>query len=261
MEHARIAGELARAWGNERFASHSLLFGIDHHDHGWGLWDDAPLFDVAIVRKHLNLHLNPAAGISHLNPATGIPRSFMEMRMHDSTAIWTKSVDLCGVEPLAGIGVSRHFCHLAKQAKTRLPDAEDCEAIEKFLDEQALREADLAERVRLQFGGVKTAADLERTFDFAFQSIRFFDRVSLWLCCAEQTRPETIAAPTGETATLIPKGPLEVAIDPYPLTVDALRLEAPARRIAARTYTDGADYRTAFNAAPIELLTWSIQRG
>jgi len=179
--------------------------------------------------------------------------------MRDSTAIWTRSVDLCGVDPLAGIGVSRHFCYLARQAKTDRPDADDCEAIERFLEQQAWLEADLAERARSQYGAMKSAADLERAFDFAFQTVRFFDGVSLWLCCAERHQPQRITAPTGETVTLIPNGPWQIAIDPYPLTDESLRLQTRARRIAARKYTDEADYRTAFNVAPIEILTWTIQ--
>ncbi len=205
------------------------------------------------------MRVDPAAGVALLNPATGIPRSFMEMRMRDSTAIWTQSIDGCGVDPLAGIGVSRHFCYLAKQAQSDRLDADDCEAIERFLEQQARFEANLAERARSQYGAMKSAADLESAFDFAFQTVRFFDGVSLWLCCAERHQSQRITAPTGETVTLIPNGPWQIAIDPYPLADDTLRLQARARRIAARKYTDEADYRTAFHVAPIEILTWTIQ--
>jgi hypothetical protein len=184
----------------------------------------------------------------------------MEMRMRDSTGIWARSIAMCGVDPLAGIGVSRHFCYLARQAKTDRPFADDRVAIEQFLEEQARFEADLAERARSQYCAMKSVADLERTFDFAFQTVRFFDGVSLWLCCAERHEPQQITAPTGETITLIPHGPQQIAIDPYPLADDSLRLQTRTRRIAARKYTDEADYRAAFNAAPVEFLSWTITR-
>ena len=120
VEHARLAGELARVWGNERVASlaafPTLVWGIEHHDDGWREWDDAP----------------------RINPATGFPRSFLEMRMRDSTAIWTRSIAVCSSDPLAGIAVSRHFCYLAEQVlSSGRADADDRESIDRFLQEQA----------------------------------------------------------------------------------------------------------------------------
>jgi Protein of unknown function (DUF3891) len=258
-EHARIAGELARAWGNERFASQGLLFGVERHDAGWRLWDEAPQLD-AFLAKHPRAD-QPLADVQLLHLPTGIPRSFMDMRMRDSTAIWSQSIAHSGVDPLAGIGVSRHFCNLARLVKAAARTGrEDCDAIEVFLDEQARVEAQFAERARLQYGAAKSAADLERLFDFAFQTVRFFDAVSLWLCCEARTQPQRMMAPTGEAITLIPKDPPKVAIDPYPLAVEELHLETPVRRIRARKYADEADYRQAFNAAPVEKLSWLVGR-
>ena len=47
----------------------AILRGVAHHDDGWAEWDAAP----------------------RVNPANGMPRSFLEMRMRDSTAIWTRA--------------------------------------------------------------------------------------------------------------------------------------------------------------------------
>jgi hypothetical protein len=233
---------------------HALLHAIDQHDHGWSLWDDAPLLKLHKTPQYLN----PVVEAPHLNPTAGVPRSFMEMRMRDSTAIWTQSIAFCSVDPLAGIGVSRHFCYLANQVKTSRADGEDCQAIERFLDQQARLEADLAPKAHSYYGAAKTVTDLERLFDFAFQTVRFFDGVSLWLCCAERHEPERMTAPTGETVTFIPKEATRIVIDPYPLGVDSLRLSTPARRVSARKYVDEGEYQVAFNAAPVETLTWTI---
>jgi len=76
-EHARIAAELAAAWGNDRFPPlplpEWLLPAIRHHDDGWTLWDSSPQID----------------------PETGQPRDFTEMPMAESTAIWTRSIEIC----------------------------------------------------------------------------------------------------------------------------------------------------------------------
>ena len=100
----------------------------------------------------------------------------------------------------------------------------------------------------------------EAKSDLALRTVQFFDSVSLWLCCAERHEPERVVAPTGESLTLIPETAYEIALDPYPLADESLRLQSPARRIAARSYKDEADYRAAFNAAPVEFLNWTISR-
>jgi hypothetical protein len=237
IEHARIAGELARAWGNERFASlaafPAILLAVEHHDDGWRDWDSAP----------------------RLNPATGIPRSFMEMRMRDSTAIWTRSINFCLSAPLAGIAASRHFKYLAEQVRNSgRADPDDLEAIDRFLRDQDNESGDLAPRLW-------DAADatVVQSCDFGFRTVRFFDAVSLRLCCAERHEPEQMTAPGGESVTLIPKDAWHVAIEPYPLGVEAPRLQTFARRVAARRYENDDDFLATFNAARFELLTWTIQ--
>ncbi|MFG0334180.1 MAG: DUF3891 family protein [Maioricimonas sp. JB049] len=76
-EHARIAAELARAWGNSRFAPLSLadwlVPAIRHHDDGWTDWDNSPQTD----------------------PESGTPRDFTEMPIAESTAIWHRSIAIC----------------------------------------------------------------------------------------------------------------------------------------------------------------------
>jgi hypothetical protein len=241
VEHARLAGELARVWGDERGGMFALfpklMGGVSHHDDGWSAWDQAP----------------------RLNPETGIPRSFLEMRMRDSTAIWTRSIAVCSADPLAGIAVSRHFCHLAEQARNGdRADAEDREFIDRFLGEQSVVQTRLADEVGENGAGAETNEDREKTFDLAFRTVQFFDRVSLWLCCAQRHQPEQFVATLGEGVKFIPKNPSHIAIEPYPLRVNSLRLDVPARRLAARRYANDADLQTALHAASTERLTWTI---
>jgi Protein of unknown function (DUF3891) len=254
---------LARAWGNERFASFGsypgLLLGVEHHDDGWRDWDATP----------------------RLNPTTGIPRSFMEMKMRDSTAIWTESITICSSEPLAGIAVSQHFCHLALQVKkSGRGDADDLEALDRFLQEQAVVIGTLIgtsfwkrhPEILASIEKMKEPRDSksknnghdehlgrdEAKTAISLRTVPFFDSVSLWLCCAERREPERMVAPTGESVTLIPRSADEIALDPYPLGVDSLQLTTPARRVPARKYIDEPDFQAAFTAAPVETLAWTI---
>ena len=61
LSHAWLSGQLARAWGNERFGPveprEEIVLGAEQHDIGWALFDLEPRF----------------------NPETGLPRSFLEV--------------------------------------------------------------------------------------------------------------------------------------------------------------------------------------
>jgi hypothetical protein len=46
--------------------------------------------------------------------------------------------------------------------------------------------------------------------------------------------------------------------DPYMLTQQPLQLSVPARRIAARVYTDNKDLRAALEVSPVEELSWTF---
>jgi hypothetical protein len=212
----------------------TILRAVEHHDDGWRDWDAAP----------------------RINPATGIPRSFMEMRMRDSTEIWTRSINICSRDPIAGIAISRHFTYLAEQVQNGgRADADDLEAVARFLRDQDNESGDLALRLRRPEDQI-----VVQTCDLGFRAVRFFDALSLWLCCAKRVEPEQLTAPDGEPVRLIPEKPWKIAIDPYPLSVEALRIQTFARRVAARGYENDADFLSTFNAAPFELLTWTLSR-
>jgi hypothetical protein len=241
VEHARLASELARVWGNDCFpafaAFPSLLWAVEHHDDGWKEWDDAP----------------------RLHPDTGIPRSFMEMRMRDSTAIWTKSIAYCSSDPLAAIAVSRHFCHLAMQVqRSEREDADDVDAIHRFLQEQATAEAGLMQNSGSNNAALQMNGELAQICDLGFRTVRFFDAVSLWLCCAERHESQHLVAPMGRAVQLIPQSPSYISIEPYPLSVDSLRLETPGRRLTARPFPNDKELQTALRAAPLETQAWTI---
>ena len=68
--HAWVSGQLARAWGNERFGPvepwEDVCLGAEQHDLGWTEWERRPT----------------------LNPATGLPRRFFELPTGEHVALW-----------------------------------------------------------------------------------------------------------------------------------------------------------------------------
>jgi hypothetical protein len=74
--HAWLSGQLARAWGNERFPApepwEEVCLAAEQHDVGMAEWEQAP----------------------KLNPETGLPRSFMELELDDHLEIWWRAAPL-----------------------------------------------------------------------------------------------------------------------------------------------------------------------
>ena len=88
--HAWLSGQLARAWGNERFGPveprEEVCLGAEQHDIGMAAWDLTPT----------------------RNPDTGLPRSFMEMPLGVHLELWSAGprhlVHVCDASPAAVAG-------------------------------------------------------------------------------------------------------------------------------------------------------------
>jgi hypothetical protein len=91
IEHARVSGEIARAWC-EPF-SQEAIDGITHHDDGWGEWEAAPRMDAA----------------------RGRPLSFLELPLAEAMSIWNRSIEAAHqFGEMAGAIVAGHFLGLAR---------------------------------------------------------------------------------------------------------------------------------------------------
>src|SRR5829696_2077957 len=81
--HAWLSGQLARAWGNERFGAvwpwEEVCLAAEQHDVGMAGWDLEP----------------------ELDPETGRPRSFMAMALATHLELWSAAPPACP-EPLRG---------------------------------------------------------------------------------------------------------------------------------------------------------------
>ena len=74
--HAWLSGQLARAWGNERFGAvepwEEVCLAAEQHDAGMAAWERRPT----------------------LNTGTGLPRSFMELTLDEHLDIWHSAAPL-----------------------------------------------------------------------------------------------------------------------------------------------------------------------
>jgi hypothetical protein len=226
LSHSWLAGQLARAWGNERFGElesrEELVLGAEQHDVGWAAFDLEP----------------------RLNPDTGLPLSFLEISAEQHLQIWRDAPDhLLSQSLRAALLVSLHGSSLSQLRARRAP--EHAAMLQAHVEQERARQSELTGRLSL------TAEQVERDRALLWA----WDGISLALCC--RWRPFT--------ATEVPsvEGPLDVelreleagacTLDPWPFTDERLEVHCEARRLEGG-YRDESAMRAAYAAAePVTL--------
>jgi hypothetical protein len=224
VEHARLSGELAEQWGAAPFEPlvprDELLWAIAHHDDGWLAWDAAPQVD----------------------PQTGMPRSFTEMEIDDSIAIWTGSIEGAAARgPLAGYVVAGHFAALARRAAPWKRADSAWPRAEQFIARCETQMRDWLARWQVADPPSRSELVAQR----ALSQLQFFDSLSLWFCTFEATDPETVQTPGGVELTLRPEGRGRVQFEPWPFQIPQAEFEVSGRCIAAARYADAAALASA----------------
>jgi uncharacterized protein DUF3891 len=231
LSHAWLAGQLARAWGNERFGAvdprEGVALGAEQHDVGWALFDLEPRW----------------------NPDTGLPHSFLELTVEDHLAIWTDAPDhLLTTSLHAAMVVSMHGSSLSELRQRLAPD--QAAAVQEHIDTEHARQAELRERL-----GV-SEAQAERTR----RQMWTWDGLSLALCHGWQpfVARDVPTATDGELVDVA----LDVqagTVDPWPFATDTVEVGCEARRLAPR-YEDEAAMHAGYRAAPAEPLRFALRK-
>jgi hypothetical protein len=221
--HAWVSGQLARAWGNERFGPvgpwEEVCLAAEQHDVGMTDWELQPT----------------------LNPKTGLPHSFMEMELETHMALWSRAAErVLPQSRYAALLVSLHGTALyARRDLDRLSPA-DAERVRGFLaGQQALQR-------QLTPPGA-TPEEIARNQRLVWT----WDSLSLGLLL-DWWPYELRAVPTADGAVDIAVEGVEedtVTLDPWPFAGGRVRVRAEARRLAGR-YDDEAAMRSALARAP-----------
>src|SRR5215210_250512 len=129
--HAWLSGQLARAWGNERFPApaprEEVCLGAEQHDVGMALWDLAP----------------------ERNPATGLPNQFFEMDRRTHLRLWTAAPGrMLTQSRYAALLVSLHGTGLYERFPPRTDDPEIARAVAEYLAGQRALQDTLAGELR-----------------------------------------------------------------------------------------------------------------
>lgn len=249
-DHALLAGQLAERLGNRWFDGpeprREAILGIEMHDCGWPLHDDAPT----------------------LNPA-GLPLHVMETPVDVAVRVWSESAALAGqTDPYAGLLVSLHVFRLSSyHVHADVTPREKLERLgELFLLNQFQQyEIERQETLRplsglrtdrpLQFGLAEPGTDPEEDrLRFNSGLLRAMDAISLEACTGKSVFSRVggvhprIGAESTELALTHPSADV-VRVNPWPFAASKIILNAPARRITKTPFATLEAFRQAYASA------------
>jgi hypothetical protein len=243
--HAWVSGQLARAWGNERFGHFEPLeevcLAAEQHDVGMAPWDAQPT----------------------LNPATGLPYSFGEIPLRDHVALWmsTSSVVL-QQSRYAALLVSLHGTGLYEGHDPAGASPDGNRAVEGYLVQEHAFQEELLTSLRTDpryapYAAAEVVARNRRL-------VARFDGMSLALCHGLLFEHAHEGVPTADGETTLEVAPVdneadEYVVKPWPFREEAVTLVYEGRRLAGR-FTDHETMRSALRRAPWQTLTTRLRR-
>jgi Protein of unknown function (DUF3891) len=244
-EHTALAGQFARAFGNERFAppepAELMAYVVSHHDAGWAEFDRDPVTDEKTALPY-NLIETPAA---HITVTSRKSPDFNE-RQH----------------PYCGLMSSMHSWGLynGRYGLSKLVLIEKFPPHERPLAERML-EDELERQKRLKAELAKTAETarwIEQAHLFQnYKQLQFFDTLALYF---NRTHPgerrelKFDHVPLDEredvTITVRPAGDGVYSLSPYPFAAEGASFAYAGRPIAPGQQDRGGRWTGALAAAP-----------
>jgi Protein of unknown function (DUF3891) len=226
--HAWLSGQLARAWGNERFdrpePREEVCLAAEQHDVGMADWDLAPDPD----------------------PDTGRPRSFMEMALEDHLRLWSAAPrKLLTQSRYAALLVSMHGTSLYEHRDVSRIPPEDAAAVAGYLAAQRVLQEDLAGLL---------GADRDR-LSRNQRLLAAWDALSLALCLrwSSYVAREVPASATDDVDLSLE----QLKLDPWPFAEDELTVRCEGRLLVGAHQTR-AELRRALADAPHVPLAFTL---
>lgn len=242
--HAWISGQLARAWGNERFGAvapwEEVCLGAEQHDVGMAGWDLEP----------------------ELNPETGRPRSFMEMALETHLELWSAApARLRAQSRYAALLVSMHGAALYERRDLEALDSARADAVRAYLDGQRALQDELRAELRGDPGTARHAD--EETIARNRRLVWTWDSLSLALLLdwAPHEVDEVPAAEGALTLCLRSLGGSRerLTLEPWPFDGERVVVRCEGRRLEGR-FEDEDEMRRALARAPWVTLEFELVR-
>ena len=255
-DHAQLAADFAEHWGNDVFVApqprSNVLHGVRVHDDGWRARDAKP----AITRQG-----RPSA-FSH--ELVGKYSAFEEIDLAEYLAVRERALDKVETEcAYAALLVSMHTQNLLTERADRSTIASDqLPLLDAFLARQLARQdalrSSLRSGKRFLEGDTADEAILNN-----FRLLQAMDNLSLYSCVG-YSKPGTLlhALPTADGGSrvvhVLPVGPREFRLQPYPMDEAALDFSVPARHVVGKEFVSSAELTEAYADAAVEALRIKI---
>jgi hypothetical protein len=231
QSHAWLSGQLARAWGNERFPApdprEAIALGAEQHDVGWALVDLEP----------------------RLDRDRGLPRSFLQSSVEEHLAIWRAApAHLLSQSLYAALVVSLHGRALSEHRAERTPAL--AAQLQPHIDAERARQARLRAALAIS---ESAAAAIGR-------QMWAWDGLSLALCNGWDpfTAKDVPAAEGLVEVELRGHADGTTSLAPWPFSSAQLEVRCEARRLPAR-YREEEEMRRALELAEPISLTFSLR--
>lgn len=266
-DHAKLAGEMARHWGNDKFSRATprdeVLFAIAEHDNGWREPDAAP----------------------QLNPANGLPYHFAEWSLANHFANWRRGEQrFLSQNRYASLLISRHgsilFRYLVDtQADPVLAhpffarETWRSRGLQMSPEEQRQVLSFVEEREEFQRGVHKELAADPRfagavnpeQLNCNFRLLQVCDALSLYICSGppqEKTLPNIARRNWNDrvSLTLRPDGQKAALIEPYPFALSSLQVQVQARRLPLGPFRHQDELEEAWQRASLETISFTFRR-
>lgn len=235
--HAWISGQLARAWGNQRFGSvmprEAMWLAAEQHDIGWLAWEAAPTRD----------------------PATGLPWNFTALPRTAHTALWAEGVDRAeaSLGRYPALLVSLHGVGIYVRFGNSPPGSEDAAAVAAFNAHEADRQARLIASLAAEPAWADAVLPESLARNRAL--LLAWDLMSLVICHGLAGARAVAEVPDAQgmgalTMTAIGDDAERIALDPWPFSAHSVAVECEGFVLPEGPFADNAALRAAVAAAP-----------
>ncbi len=243
--HAWLSGQLARAWGSERFGAvwpwEEVCLGAEQHDVGMAEWDLEP----------------------ELDPGSGRPRSFMAMSLETHLELWSAAPGRIRTQSrYAALLVAMHGTALYERRDLGTLEPERAGLVRAYLDRQRTLGDELLADLR---SDPETAA--AAAADVVARNARLvwtWDSLSLALLLDwaphEVERVPTAADPVTLRLRDVPGALGRLVLDPWPFSAERVVVHCEGRRLADR-FDDEEAMRAALARAPWATLRFELVPG
>jgi hypothetical protein len=246
-EHTALAGQFARAFGNEHFApvepEDLMVYVVSHHDEGWAAFDRHPATD----------------------PNTGLPYNLIETPAEHITRTSRLSPDFneqrhpyCGLmSSMHSWGLYNGRYGLSSLVLINTIPPQDRHWADSMLEAELARQKRLKAELAKDPGTKAWLAD-----DHLFQNykqLQFFDTLALYFnrihpaARGEQKFEHVpLNGQRDVTISIRPRGPEIYEISPYPFAANRAEFAYPGRYIAPRGRDSEDDWSTVLKQTPTQ---------